>query len=127
MLYYTHNGRGEKILQNCLFFFKYFTMHSTSFSCFGDSMVLLFSLYYFLLIIFGFFSVSDNVSVPFLVRFIYTFSVGHTFFNFSAIAATVAGSCGKYGGACECFFVFPCQGSENCLFSSCGVTLYTAK
>ena len=81
----------------------------------------------FLLIIFGFFSVSDNVSVPFLVRFIYTFSVGHTFFNFSTIAATVAGSCGKYGGACECFFAFPCQGNENCLFSSCGVTLYTAK
>ena len=68
-------------------FFKYFTIHSTSFSCFGGLIVLLFSLYFLLLIIFGFFNVSDNVSVSSLVRFLYTFSVEHPLCNFSSIAA----------------------------------------
>ena len=65
-------------------FFKCFTIHSTSFSCFGRLIVLLFSLYFLLLIIFGFFNVSDNVSVSSLVRFIYTlgFSMFQTMFLF---------------------------------------------
>ena len=105
---------------------SYFTIHSTSFSCFGGLIVLLFSLYFLLLIIFVFFNVSGNVSVSSLVRFIHTFSVDHPFCNFSSIAAAAAGSCQKYGGTCGCL-AFPRQGNENCLFSSCGMTLYTTK
>ena len=41
------------------------------------------------MIILGVFNVSVNVSVSSLVRFRYTFSVGHPFCNFSPIAATV--------------------------------------
>ena len=107
-------------------FFKYFTIHSTSLYCFCGLIASLFNLHFLLFILFGLFNVSDNVSVSSLVRFIYTFSVYHPFCNFSSIAATVAGSCRKYSCWCGCF-AFPCRGNENCLFSSCGMTLYTAK
>ena len=72
-------------------FSKYLTIHPTSLSCFDGSIVLLFSLYFLLLIIFGFCSVWDKVSVSSLVRFTYNFSVDHPFCDFSSIAATVAG------------------------------------
>ena len=68
-------------------FSKYLTIHSTSLSCFDGSIVLLFSLYFLLLIIFVFCNVWENV----WVRFTYNVSVDYPFCNFLSIAATVAG------------------------------------
>ena len=115
-----------KRFHKTVFFFKYFTVHSTPFFYFGSSIVLLFSLYFLLLIILRFFNVSDTESVSSLVRFKYTFSIDHPFCKFSSIAATVKGSYPKYGSACGCLAIL-CQGKEHCLFLSCWMTLYTTK
>ena len=93
------------------------------FQCFRQCFCFFFSKAY---IYFGFLNVSDNVSVSSLVSFACTFSFNHSSCNFSSVAAAVAGSCQKYGGANGCF-AFACRGNENCLFSSCGMTLYISK
>ena len=85
---------------------------------------LIFSVIYFFFFFFFFwlFSVSDNVLVSSLVRFIYNFLVDDRFCNFSSIAAAVAGFCRKCGVVSGCS-ACQCRSNGNCFFSLCGMTL----